>query len=74
MFSKKNRQMPYPNPYLNPNMNNFYPNGENNGYDSSVFETEIKELKRQNSEISKRLSRIENYLGIRNENSSNSLF
>ncbi len=73
MFSKKNRGTSYPSPYLNPNMNNFYPNPENNSYDQSFWETEINELKRQNTEISKRLSRIENYLGIRRED-NNSLF
>ena len=70
MFSKKNRMNPnmYTPPY-SPYMNNgLY----NNNYDVSFLETEINELKRNTLEISKRLTRIENYLNIRNEESNNS--
>ena len=69
MFSKKtrNNQMYYQQPYYNPY--NMY----NDNYDLSRLDTEINELKRQQNEILKRLSKIENYLGIRNEDSK-SLF
>lgn len=69
MFSKKTRnsQMYYQQPYYNPY--NMY----NDNYDLSRLDTEINELKRQQNEILKRLSKIENYLGIRNEDSK-SLF
>ena len=70
MFSKKNRmnQGMYNQPY-NPYMNNgLY----NSNYDLSFLETEINELKRNTLEISKRLTKIENYLNIRNEESINS--
>ena len=36
-------------------------------YDLSRLDTEISELRRQQQEILKRLSKVENYLGIRNE-------
>lgn len=78
MFNKKNRQNPmmYPQPYWNPYNNNPYQDGFNSGnmpnYDNSFLETEINELKRQNSEILRRLSKVENYLGIRSEETSNS--
>lgn len=78
MFSKKNRQnqMIYPQPYFNPYMNNQYQEGFNPGnmpnYDVNFLETEINELKRQTLEISRRLSKIENYLGIRNEEEKSS--
>jgi uncharacterized membrane protein YvbJ len=75
MFSKKNRVNPnmYTPPY-SPYMNNGYMNNGlyNNNYDVSFLETEINELKRNTLEISKRLTRIENYLNIRNEESNNS--
>ena len=70
MFSKKNRMNPniYNQPY-NPYMNNgLY----NSNYDLSFLETEINELKRNTLELSKRLTKIENYLNIRNEESNNS--
>ena len=64
MFSKKNRnnQMVYPQPYYDP-YNNMY----QDNYDLSRLDTEISELRRQQQEILKRLSKVENYLGIRNE-------
>lgn len=70
MFSKKNRmnQGMY-NPPYSPYMNNGLYGGN---YDISFLETEINELKRNTLEISKRLTRIENYLNIRNEESNNS--
>ena len=36
-----------------------------NNYDMSRLQTEINELKRLNNEMLKRVSRLENYLGIR---------
>ena len=77
MFNKKNRQnqMIYPQPYFNPYTNNPYQDSFNPGnmnYDVSFLETEINELKRQTLEVTKRLSRIENYLGIRNEEEKSS--
>ena len=64
MFSMKNRNNPmvYQQPYFNP-YNNMY----QDNYDLSRLDTEISELRRQQQEILKRLSKIENYLGIRNE-------
>ena len=44
----------------------------NSNYDLSFLETEINELKRNTLELSKRLTKIENYLNIRNEESNNS--
>lgn len=71
MFSKKHRvnQPMYQEPSYNPYMNNGFYNGN---YDMSFVETEINELKRNTLEISRRLTKIENYLGIRNEESNNS--
>lgn len=75
MFSKKNRmnQGMYNQPY-NPYLNNGYLNNGlyTNNYDLSFIETEINELKRNTLEISKRLTKIENYLNIRNEEPNNS--
>lgn len=48
-------QQPYQQPYQMPNN---YP-------DYSRLQNEINELKRMNSEMLKRMSRLENYLGIR---------
>ncbi len=69
MFSKKNRQnqMIYPQPYFNPYLNQEGFNLGNMNYDTNFLETEINELKRQTTEIARRLTKIENYLGIRNE-------
>lgn len=63
MFLKKNRnnQMVYPQPYINPY--NMY----SDNYDLSRLDTDINELRRQQQEIVKRLTKVENYLGIRNE-------
>jgi hypothetical protein len=74
MFSKKNRMNPnmYNQPY-NPSYNPYMNNGlYNSNYDLSFLETEINELKRNTLELSKRLTKIENYLNIRNEESNNS--
>ncbi len=74
MFSKFNKrtyqqQMPYPN-FQNPNVNTNYPTfdvpGYNN-YDISRIDEEINELKREHNNFMKRLSKIENYLGIKSE-------
>lgn len=48
----------YPQPYPQPNPY----------YDFNRYQTEINELKRLNNEMLKRISRLENYLGIRGEN------
>lgn len=37
-------------------------------YDFNRYQTEINELKRVNSEMLKRITRLENYLGIRGDN------
>lgn len=49
----------YPTPYPQPNPGYF---------DINRYQTEINELKRLNSEMLKRITRLENYLGIRGEN------
>ena len=54
--------MVYQQPYFNP-YNNMY----QENYDLSRLDTEISELRRQQQEILKRLSKVEKYLGIRNE-------
>ncbi len=64
---KQNKRV-YPQPYFNQEWMN-----PNNNYSQSILETEINELKRQNANMSKRLTKIENYLGIRSED-NNSLF
>ena len=58
-----------------PNMNYPFPNNPpyldqmpNNPYDFQRMQTEINELKRNNADMVKRISRLENYLGIRGEN------
>lgn len=51
----------YPTPYPNYNPNPGY-------FDTNRYQTEINELKRINSEMLKRITRLENYLGIRGEN------
>ena len=64
MFKKNRVNQGMYTPQYNPYMNNpMY----GNNYDFSFLETEINELKRTNLEMSRRLSKIENYLGIRNE-------
>lgn len=61
---------PMPNPYNTPNtgvpgyMYNYQEVAPNN-YDLSRLQTEINEMKRLNNEMLKRISRLENYLGIR---------
>lgn len=51
---------------------NYYPpqyQQPNPGYfDINRYQTEINELKRINNEMIKRITRLENYLGIRGEN------
>ena len=56
-------------PQQQPYYNQPYPQ-PNNYYDFNRFQTEINELKRVNSELLKRVVRIENYLGIRGENNN----
>lgn len=69
---------PNANPYMNyPNNPNYgYPSNQPNygysgNYDMSRLETEISELKRQNTELTKRVVRLENYLGIRSDTGNN---
>lgn len=54
-----------PNPQ--PNYPVPYP-PQNSYFDINRLYNEINELKRMNSELLKRISRIENYLGLRGEN------
>lgn len=76
-FKKKDERYanPMPNPYLNENagvpgyMYNYQEVAPNN-YDISRLQTEINELKRLNNEMLKRISRLENYLGIRGNDSN----
>ncbi len=65
-----NRQMnySYPNYYQQPNP--YLPNQPQiNTYDINVIEAELVETKRQINDLYKRITRIESYLGIR-ENSN----
>lgn len=48
-----------PNQYQNPNM------FEN--YDYKRLETELNESKRMISELNKRITKLENYLGVKND-------
>ncbi len=79
MFFKKKEERynnPMPNPYAP--MNNGVPGYmygyqevAPNNYDLSRLQSEINELKRLNNEMLKRVSRLENYLGIRgNDNTT----
>ncbi len=77
MFFKKKeeRYNPMINPYMMPNINNpeymyNYQELNPNNYDMGRLQTEINELKRLNNEMLKRVSRLENYLGIRRNDSS----
>ena len=77
MFFKKKEERynnPMPNPYMQPTgvpgyMYNYQEVAPNN-YDMSRLQTEINELKRLNNEMLKRVSRLENYLGIRGNDSN----
>ena len=70
MFNNKNRLFnpnTYQNQYYQQQPYNMmeYPNI--NQYDFSRYDEQINELKRINNELLKRINRIENYLGIRQE-------
>ncbi len=75
-FKKKDERYsnPMPNPYGNTNTGvpgymYGYQEVAPNNYDLGRLQSEINELKRLNNEMLKRVSRLENYLGIRgNEN------
>ena len=41
---------------------------QNTYFDINRYQNEINELKRMNSEMLKRIARIENYLGLRKDN------
>lgn len=73
MFLKKKEERynnPIPNPY-NPQNTGVpgymygYQEVAPNNYDLGRLQSEINELKRLNNEMLKRVSRLENYLGIR---------
>lgn len=66
--SDENRQMnySYPNPNYYPPQNPYVPNQPPiNTYDLNVLEAELTEVKRQINDLYKRITRIESYLGIR---------
>ncbi len=66
--SDDNRQMnyQYPNPNYYPPQNPYMPNTPTiNTYDLNVLEAELTETKRQINDLYKRMTRIESYLGIR---------
>lgn len=73
MFFKRKEERynnPMPNPYQTPNTGvpgymYTYQDVAPNNYDLSRIQAEINELKRLNNEMLKRISRLENYLGIR---------
>ena len=69
MFNKNRLFNPnnYPNQYYYNQPNNMmeYPNF--NQYDLNRYDEQLNEIKRINGELLKRINRIENYLGIRNE-------
>lgn len=78
MFFKKKeeRYNSMINPYMMPHPNSpeymyNYQELNPNNYDMSRLQTEINELKRLNNEMLKRVSRLENYLGIRGNDSTN---
>ncbi len=77
MFSNKKRMGQNPSGYnpfgFNPNQNfqNFQENSMPNFYDIERLKTEINEIKRTQTEMLNRIARMENYLGVRNELSSN---
>lgn len=71
-FKKKDERYsnPMPNPYMQANTGvpgymYSYQDVAPNNYDMNRLQTEINELKRLNNEMLKRVSRLENYLGIR---------
>lgn len=55
------------NPNLNPNYNN-NPNYYMPNYDLQRLETELNESRRLISDLSKRVSRLESYLGVNKDN------
>lgn len=70
-FLKKNNNnrqanygYPYPN-YYQPQMPYQQGQPQLTNYDMNIMDTEIGELKRQINDLYKRVTRIENYLGIR---------
>lgn len=72
MFNKKRMGIGNYNP--NPNFTNSFENSFPNFYDIERLKTEINEIKRTNMEMLNRISRMENYLGVRNELTNNSKF
>lgn len=78
MFFKR-KDTRYSNPMPNPNASSYtgvpgymygYQEVAPNNYDLGRLQSEINELKRLNNEMLKRISRLENYLGIRGNESN----
>lgn len=73
MFNKKRNMVqnnvPYPNNQYYPK--NYTEHFEPNNYDFIRLQNELKEMKRIQTEMLNRISRLENYLGIRGELNSN---
>ena len=70
MFNHKNRlfnQNTYQNNYCQGQPYNMMEYPTINQYDLSRYDEQINELKRIHNELLKRITRIENYLGIRTE-------
>lgn len=64
-------------PFTNATTNQFpgqFYNQPINSYDINILSTEINEIKRQINDLYQRLSRIENYLGVRENSTTNSNF
>lgn len=79
MFSKfKNRMMqgqPQNYPYNNyQNPYNMIDNNNYNSYDFSRIDEQINELKRINTDLLKRINRLENYLGIKTESEASNYY
>lgn len=55
------------NPYNNQNPNQFQNPTHFENYDYKRLETELNESKRMINELTKRVTKLENYLGVRND-------
>lgn len=62
--TQNNPMMYQPNPYME-NPYQMYDSGPMNVHDVNHLVAEINELKRQNVEMLKRITKIENFLGIK---------
>lgn len=74
-FLKKNesRNSYNQSSFPNPNQQQF-PGQFNTSYDLNMLYTQVNELNRQINDLYHRISRIENYLGIRDESMTNPNF